>query len=50
MGLVPLIQTYLKRKLLLGQVSRLTKHHINLQVHLIVEKFNAALSEGRSIY
>lgn len=30
--------------------NRLTKHHINLQVHLIVGKLNAALSEGGSIY
>lgn len=30
--------------------NRLTEHHINLQVHLIVGKLNAALSEGGSIY
>lgn len=30
--------------------NRLTKHHINLQVHLIVGKLNAALGEGGSIY
>lgn len=33
-----------------GLHNRLTKQHINLQVHLIVGKLNAALSEGRSIY
>lgn len=32
------------------QHNRLTKDHINLQVHLIVGKLNAALSEGGSIY
>lgn len=30
--------------------KRLTKHHINLQVHLIVGKLNAALSEGGDQY
>lgn len=41
-----------ERELVLANTThnRLTKHHINLQVHLIVGKLNAALCEGGDQY
>ena len=41
-----------ERELVLDNTThnRLTKHHINLQVHLIVGKLNATLSEGGDQY
>lgn len=35
-----------ERELWITQNNRLTKHHINLQVHLIAGKLNAAVSAG----